>query len=893
MKLPAVWIAAAFAAGIGLAGHFHVPPKIWIVAVAAAILAGAAFVWRGLTMSAWAFSMLAWIALGGAALSVERTSVSINHVSRLIATGQLDTSEALRWGGRLREDPFALPWGTRYEIELESVEAGGSTLALKGGLRVNLYNGPRAAGVPENLRAGDRVEALLRARPPRNFLDPGAFDLHGYLALQGIDLTGSLRSGELLQLAGRPRPTVLQRLARARGDLLGRIDSLFAAQPQRVAVLRAMLLGDRSFVESDTVTAFQKIAAYHVLVVAGLHVGALVLFLFWLCRRLRLSTGVTSLITLAVLAGYVGVVQDRAPILRAAVMAAFYLCARPLFRRIDLLNIIALAALGMLIWKPSSLNDSSFELSFLAAGVIGALALPWMERTSAPYGAGLRHLGDVTRDGLHPPKIAQFRIEMRAFVKWITSKLPPQLEHHTDSLLLVPVRLGLRLWEIILLSLVIQWGMMPLLASDFHRVSLVGPVSNIPAVVLTGLIVPLGFVTLAASFAWSGIAMALGKMLSYFTGLLLATTEWFSLAPHGSYRIPGPPAWITIAFFAALIALSSATRSAAAVRMNRTARKQLSPPIAVAEWLSGAALFALTILIATRPFPPDLNRGKLEVNVLDVGQGDSIFTAFPDGRTMLIDGGGLAGSERAGGYISGLDVGEEVVSPYLWSRGIQRIDVVALTHAHHDHLDGLHSVLRNFRVRELWVGRDEETPAFRALLAEATQRGVNIIHKLSGSQFNWDGVTGEFLWPRDSGPVNEASNDDSLVLRLTDGRMHFLLPGDAQQRSEDELVGEHASLTADFLKVPHHGSKTSSTEAFLAAVAPRVAVVSVGEANPFGQPAEMIIERYARDGIRLLRTDRDGAVTTLADGQSISVHTFTEEHPQLNPRLESEADLKH
>jgi competence protein ComEC len=303
MKLPAVSIAAAFAAGIGLAGPCHAPPKIWIAAAAAAILLGATFVWRGLTISAWAFSMLAWFALGGAALSVERTSVPINQVSRLIATGQLDTSEALRWGGRLREDPFALPWGTRYEIELESVEAGGSTLALKGGLRVNLYNGPRAAGVPENLRAGDRVEALLRARPPRNFLDPGAFDLHGYLALQGIDLTGSLRSGELLQLAGRPRPTVLQRLARARGDLLGRIDSLFAAQPQRAAVLRAMLLGDRSFVESDTVTAFQKIAAYHVLVVAGLHVGALVLFLFWLCRRLRLSTGVTSLMTLAVLAG--------------------------------------------------------------------------------------------------------------------------------------------------------------------------------------------------------------------------------------------------------------------------------------------------------------------------------------------------------------------------------------------------------------------------------------------------------------------------------------------------------------------------------------------------------------------------------------------------------------
>jgi len=160
----------------------------------------------------------------------------------------------------------------------------------------------------------------------------------------------------------------------------------------------------------------------------------------------------------------------------------------------------------------------------------------------------------------------------------------------------------------------------------------------------------------------------------------------------------------------------------------------------------------------------------------------------------------------------------------------------------------------------------------------AAYAGVVQDHKVAGARFDWDGVTGEFLWPADTGPVHEASNDDSLVLRITDGRMHFLLPGDAQQRSEDELVGKHAPLAADFLKLPHHGSKTSSTEAFLAAVAPRVAVVSVGDANPFGRPAETIIERYAHDGVRLLRTDRDGAVTALTDGQNLSVQTFLERH---------------
>src|SRR5208283_3937631 len=155
---------------------------------------------------------------------------------------------------------------------------------------------------------------------------------------------------------------------------------------------------------SDVVVAFQKTAAYHVLVVAGLHVGALVVFLFWLCRRLRFSPVLTSVVTLSLLLAYVGVVQDRPPILRAALIAAFYLCARPLFRRVELLNTISLAALAILLWKPSALSDSSFQLSFLAAGVIAALAIPWIERTSEPYRVGLRHLGDVTRDGAYPPK---------------------------------------------------------------------------------------------------------------------------------------------------------------------------------------------------------------------------------------------------------------------------------------------------------------------------------------------------------------------------------------------------------------------------------------------------------------------------------------------------------
>jgi competence protein ComEC len=247
---------------------------------------------------------------------------------------------------------------------------------------------------------------------------------------------------------------------------------------------------------------------------------------------------------------------------------------------------------------------------------------------------------------------------------------------------------------------------------------------------------------------------------------------------------------------------------------------------------------------------------------------------------MLVDGGGLAGSETIRGARSGTDVGENVVSPFLWWHGLKRVDVLALTHAHHDHLDGLRAVLENFSVGELWVGRDEETPAFATLLDEARAHGVKVVTETQGHAFNFDGVAGEILWPVDVSRVERASNDNSMVMRVQDGAERFLLPGDAEKRTENAMVEEGEPLGADFLKVPHHGSRTSSTEEFLAAVQPKVAVVSVGEDNPFGHPVPQVVERYRAAGIRFLRTDKDGAVTATTDGKTMTVKTYAEEHPR-------------
>jgi competence protein ComEC len=177
----------------------------------------------------------------------------------------------------------------------------------------------------------------------------------------------------------------------------------------------------------------------------------------------------------------------------------------------------------------------------------------------------------------------------------------------------------------------------------------------------------------------------------------------------------------------------------------------------------------------------------------------------------------------------------------------------------------------------LWVGRDEDRPAFRDLLDEARSIGVAVVHRSQGDGSGWDGARTDVLWPPNNEPPAKLANDNSLVLRLSDGEVHFLLTGDIEQHTEENLVANRAPLAADFLKVPHHGSRTSSTAPFLAAVAPRFAAVSVGEANPFGHPAAATVQRYQQDGVRLLRTDRDGAITAITDGQSLSVQTYAQQ----------------
>ena len=871
MKLPAVAITAAFAGGVvlGLCAPMErlATSPLWLaagfLAAALLIITGMLLLSRSRFGEAAIVSGVSWIVLGVLGAWIAARPLPSSHVISLIESGRIDLHTPLRWRGTLRVEPANLPWGFGLEIELAGVEYENTALPATGGLRLSYSPRPGDSALPE-IHAGDEVTVLTQAKRPQLFRDEGAFDRRAYLATQGIDLVATLRSPELIHRLFAAPPTAATVVARIRRELREEVDRLFGGRSEVATVLRAMLLGDRSFIERDEAVDFQKTGVFHVLVVAGLHVGALAFFLYGFGRKLRLSRLVTMAFTLTLLFAYVAVIEQRPPVLRAVLMAAIVALGGFFYRRLDVLNSAAIAALVLLVAQPLELRDSSFQLTFLAIGCIAGFAAPWLERNVQPYARALHGWRDVTRDAAHEPRAAQFRIDLRSAAGWLSARLPLRIAAPFETVLVNGIGFTFRVWELVALTLALQIGMLPLMAREFHRITLAAPFANLAAVPLTGIVVPMGFVTLGSAMLSPRLARLLAVPLTYITLALLHVVHWFAQLPKWSYRIPGPHPWLVVAFFILAVLL------AAALRIVYPWRHRVASGL-------GAGMLACSLLIALFPFSPAWSAGKLEVSILDVGQGDSLFVVSPRGKTMLIDGGGAFGG-FPGQINRGIDPGEEAVSPYLWSRGFQKVDVVALTHAHQDHLGGLTAILENFRVGRLWIGREVSSPALAKIEQMARDRHIPIEHETRAKSFAWDRVEGKFFWPEASSasPSPTAKNDDSLVLRLRYEDHAVLLPGDAEKDAEREMLSESGQdeLRAEVLKVGHHGSRNSTTPEFLAAVKPRLAVISVGEDNRYGHPNPELLERLTSAGVRTLRTDRDGAVRILMDGKGVEVRCF-------------------
>ena len=714
-------------------------------------------------------------------------------------------------------------------------------LELEPGARVQVQVPKYAEEVtPPRLTYGQRVEIEARFRAPHNYENPGAFDYVAYLARRDVYWTALVPSkGSVRVLPGECGSLWRGWVFRLRTAALDSIERLYPDNDYASAMLEAVLIGESSNLERVWTEDFRRSGTYHALVISGIHVSVLAGVLLALLHFAPISKNSAWAMTAAAAWLYALVSGFTMPVARAAAGFTLYLVARIVFRRVRPLNLLSAIAIGLLAWDPPQLFEASFQLSFLSVAAIAAFAAPLLESTITPLARGLHDINATSIDPHIAPRAAQLRVELRLVAETILlcTRMPERFANRALALAMQGVFFAV---ELAALSVSVQIGLALPMAEYFHRISFTGLSANLLIVPLMNLVVPVGFLALFTGWHW---AASLADLLLRWSA---SVASWHA-ALEPSWRVPNPPVWL------GLLLVGSILAAAVSLRHN------------VLRWPALAVVAGMVGLLVVSPWASAIEPGELELTVIDVGQGDSLLLVFPQGKTMLIDGGG----RLEYGVVkrrSNLDIGEDVVSSYLWSRGFRHIDVIAVTHAHQDHVGGLRSLMENFHPSELWTGANPPP----ALLRQAVRQGVRVSERRASDAFPFSGGSVQVLAPALDYVPTKPGNNDSLVLRVSYGSRSFLLTGDLERAEERRLLESGRLRRTDVLKVGHHGSRTSTTQEFLDAVSPSVAVISAGFENSFGHPHPDVVGRLEARHTTILRTDLAGLATVRTDGKQLN-----------------------
>jgi competence protein ComEC len=599
---------------------------------------------------------------------------------------------------------------------------------------------------------------------------------------------------------------------------------------------------------------FERTGSFHMLVVSGFHLAIMAGCVFWVARRLRLPRVPATLVTILASFAYALFTGFATPVQRSLWMITLYLLGRLLYRERNALNTIGFAALCLLAFSPRSLFDAGFQMTLLAVVAIGGVAAPLLQSTVHPYLTATRDLRQIALDIKLAPPLAQFRVILRMIAAELKKAAGSRFAGRIAwRIFPFAVRILIRCIELLVVSCVVELAMALPMALYFHRITIFALPVNVFILPLLLILMPAALLTLLALVVWPPAALLPAMIVAVFLHIGIGLVHLFGSMAWGDFRIPTPLLGQSLAFCALLAAAIVLARVAAATGVRWPRR---------AAW---AALLCAA-LVSVLPRPVDHPRDALLVEAIDVGQGDSLLLITPDGKTLLVDGGGFGGGPHQAPQ--DYDIGEEVVSEVLWSRGIRRLDVVALSHAHSDHMGGLPAILRNFHPAEFWVGNNPRFGAYNTLLDEAASLHVRVRSLRAGDAFRFGPTQVSVLAPfSDYQPGAEPVNNDSLVLHVAYGATSVMLEGDAEAPIEQAMLAE-PGLASTLLKVGHHGSITSTQPEFLARVAPAWAVISCGLRNRYGHPRIEVLEELQAAKVRTFSTDINGATCFRLDGKT-------------------------
>lgn len=719
---------------------------------------------------------------------------------------------------------------------------------------------------PLDLRYGARLRVTATLARTDNYRNPGVSLLSEYLESKGYAATGVVKSAAAITRLEDTRVfPPLAGLYSWRERLQREIDARFDSET--AGVLGAALLGNRHNLSNTASERFREGGTFHVLVISGLHITFIGGIVLLVVRRLTDKRMIQFVLPVTIVWCYSAAVGAEASVVRAALMFTFVGFGAVLFRPATSLNALGAAALVLLVHNPKDLFDPSLQLTFLSVLAIVAIAWPLLRNFSA--------IGSwyPTSETPYPPHCSR---ELKTFCEllfWSERHWQQEIARSTHHyrIFKAPLAAALERYRLqrllryvfgaFLVTTAVQIVLLPQMILYFHRLSLSSLVLNIVVSVLLAVLAAVALPALLVAQLSEPLAAPLFKLAEAINLLMVHSVDPFLNAGIASLRLPeyaGWPRLVYVFYYLPLLLLIVVLNRWQPLARSLKSDRRVLP-------LSLVQVLLIAILIM-HPFSARRVDARLQVDFLDVGQGDAALITMPDGTTLLVDGGGrprFRSRSDTSFQRESRSIGEAVVSEYLWWRGLDRVDYVLATHADTDHIDGLNDVLRNFEVGTALVGRaPANDPEFLKFLQSLRRTPLQTIH--AGDVIRFGEVELRVLWPP---PGAESENDDSVVLKLQFRDHSLLLTGDIEKKAEAAL--STSELQADVVKVPHHGSRTSSTEAFVNATRARFAIVSVGRDSMFGHPHREVVERWQASGAQVLTTGECGLISVSTDGADL------------------------